>query len=153
MRSIFKKITWGVGFMSVAGLALAHSQSGSLGKKTTGAAATDAYVVTCSDDDGGAGAPSRLIVHVKDNAPKLASIISTQVIKGGLATVPSIDNVDGDIKYSPSVSLKGGAGDYTVIINKSAAAVKGADSYTLEFHCQSASGAHAGTEWIASQNQ
>jgi hypothetical protein len=153
MKRLLKKTAWGVVLMPVAGLALAHSVSGSLGKTTTGAAATDVYLINCYNDDEGAGNPNKIFMRVKDNAPKLASTVSVQVIKGGLATVPSIDPVDGDAGYSPAISLTRGAGEYTVIVNKSALAVKGLENYTLEFHCQSASGGHAGTDWITSQNQ
>lgn len=137
----------------VPGLVSAHTQPGTLGKSTSGTAATDVWTVNCNDDGSGAGVPSRITVHVKDNASKLAPIISTQVIKGGLATIPSIDAIDGDAKYSPAVSLAKGAGDYTILVNKSASIVKGIENYSLEFHCESANGGHAGTDLSMSQNQ
>lgn len=153
MKNFFKSIVLIMGLMTVADCVLAHSQTGSLGKKTTGAAATDVYLINCFDDESGAGIPNKIFVHVKDNAPKLASEISVQIIKSGLASVPSIDKVDADAGYSLAASLTKGAGDYTVLVNKSAATAKGLENYALEFHCQSASGVHAGTEWTMTQNQ
>lgn len=153
MKDILNKISLATGLMLLAGLASAHSQSGSLGKISTGAAATDVYQVNCFDDGGGAGAPSKLLVHVKDNLPNRSPVLSVQITKGGLASTPSVDNTDGDGAYSPFVSLSKGAGDYTVVINKSSSIVKGLENYSLEYHCESASGAHAGTDEIFSQNQ
>jgi hypothetical protein len=153
VKNLCRKKLWVLLLIVVPGIVSAHTQTGSLGKKTTGAAATDVYSASCFDDDGGAGVPSKIYVHIKDNAPKLTPAISVQVIKGGLATTPSIDAIDGDATYGPAVSLAKGPGDYTILVNKSASTVKGTDSYSLEFHCQSANGGHAGTDISMSQNQ
>ncbi len=153
MKNSFKKTVLFVLSMSMVGFASAHSQNGSLGKKTTSAAATDVYMVNCYDDGEGAGVPDKIFVRVKDVAPKLAPAIGVQVIKGGIATALSIDAVDGDANYSPVVTLKRGAGDYTVTVNKLLSNVKDIDSYALEFHCETAKGDHAGTDISMSQNQ
>lgn len=139
--------------MSTATLVWAHGQNGSLGKATTAAAATDVYAVNCFDDGEGAGVPSKLFIRVQDRAPKLASLVSVQIVKSGLASVPSIDAVDGDAAYSPSIMLTGGAGIYTVIVNRQLSAAKGIEYYSLEYHCETAKGTHAGTEISMSQNQ
>ena len=130
-----------------AGFASAHTQSGSL----IASPATDVYAVTCSND--GSGAPAKLWLHVKDLAPVLAPLVSTQATKGTQSSTLSTDPVDGDANYSPGVYLTPavGAGVYTLKVNKSAGA--GTETYTAEFHCQTAAGVHTGTTWVMTQNQ
>ena len=130
-----------------AGLASAHTQSGSL----IATPATDVYAVTCSNN--GSGAPAKLWFHVKDLAPKLAPLVSIQASKGGASSTLSTDPVDGDANYSPGVYLTPavGAGVYTLKVNKSAGA--GTETYTAEFHCQTSGGVHTGTTWRMTQNQ
>jgi len=136
-----------------AGLAYAHSQTGTLGLPTSGGVArTDVYVVHCI-------APaSKLWLRVKDLAPVKAPLVITQTTKDTVSSVLSTDTVDGDALYSPSVTLSGGAGDYTLNVNKSAytgtlAAHKGPETYVAEFHCQNAAGNHTDTTWDMTQNQ
>jgi hypothetical protein len=138
------------------GLVSAHSVSGTVGISLTGAAATDVYNVTCTNNGG--GVPTSLYLHVKDLAPILAPIVSTQANKSTATTVLSSDTVDGDANYSPALTLTpsaaiGGTGVYTVRVNKSASAtVKGAEIYTLEYHCQAGT-THTGTAIALIQNQ
>lgn len=153
MDRLMKRLIGFAVLMSAATLVYAHGQEGSLGKATTTAAATDVYTVNCFDDGEGAGVPSKLFVHVKDRAPKLASLVSVQIVKSGLASALSVDAVDGDAGYSPAVMLAGGAGNYTVLVNRQLSAAKGIEYYSLEYHCENAKGIHAGTEISMSQNQ
>ena len=64
--------------LTSANPASAHILEGTLGKTTTGAAATDVYYVTCSNEDlsGEPAVAHHLTVSVKDLAPILASTIS-----------------------------------------------------------------------------
>jgi hypothetical protein len=126
MNNVTKKSMGFMLLMSVTTLATAHSQDGSLGKTTTAAAATDVYTVNCFNDG---AVPAKLYVRVKDRAPKLAPALNVQIVKSGLASVQSIDAIDGDAVYSPAISLTGGAGDYTLIVNKALSTVKGIDTY------------------------
>ena len=128
-----------------AGLASAHTQSGSL----IATPATDVYAVTCSND--GSGAPAKLWFHVKDLAPKLAPLVSIQASKGGASSTLSTDPVDGDVNYSPARTLVKLGGVYLMKVNKSA--VAGTETYTAEFHCQTTGGVHTGTTWRMTQNQ
>lgn len=134
-----------------AGLASAHTQSGALGSAASAAAATDVYAVTCSND--GSGAPAKLFLQVKDLAPVLAPIVGIQATKGTVASTQSIDTKDGDAIYSTGVYLSAGAGVYSLKVNKFASTVKGSETYTAQFHCQTAGGAHTGTTWVMTQNQ
>jgi hypothetical protein len=172
IMKLTKKALLALCLMACIELAFAHTQSGSLGNSTSGKAATDVYIVNCYNDDSGAGEPGRLYLHVIDRLERdlktratwtVIPKISAQAIKGSSKTALSIDTVDGDGKYSPGISFAKGAGDYTVRVNKAAAVAsckatpkakcKGIDTYTLEFHCESAGGSHAGTDWIMTQNQ
>ena len=128
-----------------AGLASAHTQSGSL----IATPATDVYAVTCSND--GSGAPAKLYLHVKDLAPKLAPLVSIQASKGGATSTQSTDPGDGDVNYSPARTLVKLGGVYLMKVNKSA--VAGTETYTAEFHCQTSGGVHTGTTWRMTQNQ
>jgi hypothetical protein len=156
-----------------ASVVSAHNQSGSVGTAASGAAATDVYQVTCSND--GSGAPAQLFAQVADLAPVLATLVSVQIVHplDGLSTVLSEDPVDGDTAtvsttgasttgWSPGVTLKGGAAAnaqiYLINVNKqytasTVAAQKGPELYNLQLHCQTATGVHTGTNWIQTQNQ
>jgi hypothetical protein len=134
-----------------AGLASAHTQSGTVGLANSGLAKTDIYVVHCIPP------ATKLFVHVKDLAPVKLPVVSIQAIKGGSSPL-SNDAVDGDANYSPVQTLAAGSGDYTMSVNKSAytgtlAAHKGPETYIAEFHCQNASGSHTDTTWDLIQNQ
>lgn len=126
-----------------AGIAAAHSQSGSLG---SGAGATDLYTVTCSTDS--VGATFRLRTSVKDDTAG-SSLVQVQTRKGSIAT-NSTDPSGGDTAYSPIVFNNSGNGAYTVLVDKTAS---GANNYTLEFHCETASGGHTGTNITTLQSQ
>ena len=128
-----------------AGLASAHTQSGSL----IATPATDVYAVTCSNNGG--GAPAKLWLHVKDLAPKRAPLVSTQASKGGATSTQSTDPGDGDVNYSPARTLVKLGGVYMLRVNKTGAG--GTETYTVEFHCQTAGGVHTGTTWRMTQNQ
>lgn len=126
------------------GIASAHSQAGALESK---ARATDQYRVTCSTDAG--GETYRLRIRVRDEDPVKKAIVSAQVRKGPLAT-NTADAKDGNTGYSPRVYTNGGNGVYYVTVTKTG---KGAERYTLEYHCQTATGGHTDTGITTLQNQ
>ena len=113
-----------------AGIATAHDQSGTLGVP---AAATDMYLVTCSNFGDGSGATEHLYLQISGSGtgPK----VSAQVFKDGKALNSTAGVVVGKV-------LNGGVGDYTVTVNKSAA---GNATYGISFHCQDKSGGHPDT--------
>jgi hypothetical protein len=133
--------------LAAAGDARAHEVSGGLG---TAASATDLYLVTCSDEGG--GAPASLLVQVRDTSSAAAPLVSVQVQKGTLLR-SSTDPVGADAVSSPAIAVNGGSGGYDVLVDKSAA---GNESYTLTFHCQTGpdgTGTHTGTSHTVRQNQ
>ncbi|MEQ1484446.1 hypothetical protein [Methyloglobulus sp.] len=141
------------------GVASAHSQAGAVGLAGSGLAKTDVYVVSCFDGGDFPGVvPTRLHIEVLDKAPVKLPLVSIQATKGTASSTLSTDAVDGNTAYSPVATLAGGAGDYTLKVNKSAytgtvATHKGPETYVARFHCEDNAGNHAGTEWIMTQNQ
>lgn len=127
-----------------AGVASAHTVSGTLG---TAATATDLYYVTCSDD--GNGATGKLQVGVRDNAPVAAPLVSITAIQGSKAG-STTDTTDGNATGSAPVTVAGITGVFYVAVTKSTA---GAESYTVDFHCLTATNAHTGTAASLKQNQ
>lgn len=102
--------------------------------------------ITCFDD--GSGPTSYLMARVRDNSAPLAGmVVSLQLLKGSRATSVS-DTVSGDANYSAFVSLPGGNGVYSLLLNKSLA---GARSFDLEWHCMTAGDVHTGTDIIVNQ--
>lgn len=127
-----------------AGLAFAHTQNGSLG---AAAAATDYYLVSCSDDGNG---PAGSLLVQASNVSAGAPIVAVVVNKGTLATSSS-DPVNADQNYGPLVWVNGGDGAYNVFVFKSQSGVA---NYTMEFHCMTGpdgGGLHTGTTIIVRQ--
>ncbi|MBY0474889.1 MAG: hypothetical protein K2Q13_07505 [Nitrosomonas sp.] len=128
----------------------AHNQAGSF---TTGlAAAVDFYQATCFDD--GSGAPSYLEAQVKDMTASTAKA-SILVHKGTSCTTNlcaqfSVDTTDSNTTYSPLVTVKQGAGVYSIFVMHTAA---GTDSYDVALHCKTAAGVHTGTSVVSRQQQ
>jgi hypothetical protein len=135
---------------SYTGAVLAHSASGSLGSSS---GATDVFLVTCSNEEGGSTPTYRLSSRVKDNSPVAAPIVSIVTSKGGTTTTRSDTNGDGNSSYSAWAYNIKGNGVYTVSVKKSAA---GAENYTAQFHCESPASSgyiHTGTTVVRTQNQ
>jgi hypothetical protein len=135
--------------------ASAHTQAGSIGRKKSKAGGADIYEVTCSNAGDGTGEPDHLYVDVKDLRPRNPAQVSIQAVlpTTGAATPISVDAKDSDPYPSPGNILAGGAGPYLMTVNKTRSRVAGAEVYLVEFHCQSAAGAHTGTDWVMKQNQ
>ena len=122
----------------------AHSLSGALGLK---AKETDLYQVICFAEGG--LATDHLRMRVRDNPPEKEALVSVQSQKGFIATNRT-DATDGNATYSKWINNHGGDGVYHVFVNKSSS---GAEIYTLEFHCESATFIHTGTDSVQLQNQ
>lgn len=131
-----------------AGPASAHTKRGALGKPID---AADTYQITCSDD--GNGPPARLLVAVRDLAPVKPPLVNVR-LQVGSETRESADKKDGDKFYSSVIGLDGGAGPYTVIVNKlnkpgkADKTRKYPEIYQIEYHCMTRSGVHTGTEIV-----
>ncbi|MEO8134384.1 MAG: hypothetical protein ABI831_10440 [Betaproteobacteria bacterium] len=129
-----------------AGLALAHTQNGSLGDF---AGATDYYQISCSDD--GNGVPASIAVQVMNRSPASPSL--SVLVHRALSAVSGTDALAGDEVSSPLMFNNNGDGVYNVFVTKAAA---GAENYTLTFHCLTGpdgTGEHTGTTLVFRQNQ
>lgn len=131
-----------VGF---SGLASAHTVSGSLGKSTSDAAATDVFDINCTNTSQGTAA--KLFFQVRDNktSPEKSTKVSIQVSAAGSTSALYTDTNDGDTLYTPNpgVSLNKGAVVYRVFVSKNRVAnVKGPETYIAAVHCQTAGGSH-----------
>lgn len=132
---------------SVAGIALAHTQDGSLGDA---AAATDYYQVSCSDD--GSGPPASLVAQVQNRGPNATSTVFVVAHRGTSAT-SAADATGGDVAASPLVFVNGADGVYNVFVSKAGSGVL---NYTLTYHCMTGAdggGLHTGTTIVFRQNQ
>ena len=130
-----------------AGIAVAHTQTGSLGADPI---ATDYYQVTCSDD--GSGEPASMIVQMTNNSAGGTQSVTALAHKGLVAT-SSTDTVGGGSSAGPLTWVNGAGGVYEVFVTKAAA---GAVNYTLTYHCltgANGTGLHTGTTIVFRQNQ
>ncbi len=110
--------------------------------------------VTCFDD--GNGPPAALQVRLRDNSPPVPGLlVSIQLLKGRQA-ISYTDTTPGDADYTFPLQLEGGAGVYTMMINKTAAGPRDID---IEWHCVTAEhdhqkghdSGHTGTEILVDQ--
>ncbi len=130
----------------LSGTALAHSAGATMDPAGNKATFTGLARVTCFDD--GSGSPSLLYARVRDNSPPVSGLlVNLQMLKGTQALSIS-DPVSGDANFSDSLQLAGGAGVYTLLLNKTAA---GARNFDIEYHCLTATGDHTGTDIIVDQ--
>jgi len=152
MDASYKTIAMALSFLlsvGQAGVVLGHSAVGSLGNKKS---ATDAYSVTCSNEEGGDTATFRLAARVRDERPPRKPKVSVTIAKGGIA-VRVTDKKDGDRRFSPWAYVDGGNGVYRMLVTKSS---KGRERFSVEFHCQGPSSSgfvHTGSSVIITQNQ
>lgn len=124
----------------------AHDQSGTLGKP---AAATDFYVVLCSND--GSGPPSSVSVQLAAGGPATAPLVSVQVQLPDQAIAKSAtDPVNGDAGASDPIQIAAGNALYYVTIGK---AGPGKVAYSLAYHCLTAGNEHTGTDLSSLQDQ
>jgi hypothetical protein len=125
--------------LEYAPIAWSHDLSGSLGVDQS---ATDHYLLYCNDD--GSGPPDHLFFQLTGGLPASAPLVSAQIqIPDNRFAVNLTDPKNGDKESSRGVDIPGGAIAYELTVNKSGA---GKVSYSFTYHCQTASGAHTGTE-------
>jgi len=109
--------------------------------------ATHYFGVICSTDGG--YDTDHLFLQIQTQTAN-APLVSTQVIKGNIAT-NTTDPVSGDAVASPPMRHRGGNGLYQVLVNKSG---PGAVVFTVNVHCLDVTGTqHAGTDAVVYQYQ
>jgi hypothetical protein len=132
--------------MVLAESASAHELGSALVKRPD---ATRVYEITCFND--GNGDPDNLEIAVQDFLPVKSPLVNA-LIEVGSTSIEITDLHDGDQKFGPSASVKGGAGPYTVTVrkvkknpNKPEKTLKNKETFGLEYHCLSRAGQHTGT--------
>jgi hypothetical protein len=135
-----------LGLMILAESASAHELGSALVKRPD---ATRVYEITCFND--GNGDPDNLEIAVQDFLPVKSPLVNA-LIEVGSTSIEITDLHDGDQKFGPSASVKGGAGPYTVTVrkvkknpNKPEKTLKNKETFGLEYHCLSRAGQHTGT--------
>ena len=119
---------------------LAHEQAGPLAAAGSPIAH---YKVRCFDD--GNGTPAGLLFNIRASKSSKKTLgVTDTVSKDGQSTTVT-DPKSGDAKASDYGYLAQGPGDYSVDIKKSTS-VRAAVIYAMEYHCETAAGAHTGTD-------
>lgn len=111
-----------------------------IGTATSGAAKTNVYEVYC------VAPATSLTASVSDLAPANPATISIQIKKGTALSPAKADAVDGDAGFSPTTTLSGGVGPYTVNVTKSASTQAGIENYKGLLSCKNGAAA-VGLAW------
>ncbi|MBK8815774.1 MAG: hypothetical protein IPN42_09835 [Methylococcaceae bacterium] len=111
-----------------------------VGSATSGVAKTDVYEVYC------VAPATSLIASVSDLAPVKPATVSIQIKKGAALSPAKTDTVDGDAGFSPTTTLAGGVGPYTVNVTKNASTTVGAETYKGLLSCKNGA-ASVGLAW------
>jgi hypothetical protein len=133
-------------FMSIslfgyAAVSSAHSASATLDPSNTIRNFTGMAFVNCFDD--GNGPADNLIARIRDNSqPVPGLLVNLQIFKGNKSNSIT-DTVSGDANFSPFITLRGGTGVYWIMVNKTDV---GARLFDVEWHCNTSTGVHTGTD-------
>lgn len=119
----------------------AHDKSGSLGES---ASATDIFAVSCGDNTH--QVYFELLATLPNGSPSDLKV-SVELL-GGKNTITVTDESSVDNLKSRSVDIQ--SSSLIVLINKNKA---GKANFTIQYHCESASGDHTETEINQIQNQ
>lgn len=132
-----------LGYVRLSG---AHDAGTVMDSSGTVASFTGYALVTCFDN--GNGPADHLRASVKDlSRPQDGLLVNLQIIKGNRA-ISTTDPISGDANFSPEVKVHGGNGTYLLLVNKTKA---GARSFSVSYHCMTASNAHTGTDIAVQQ--
>ncbi|MDV6343398.1 hypothetical protein [Nitrosomonas sp. Is37] len=124
----------------------AHSGGATLDPAGNKATFTALARVTCFDD--GNGPADFLTAQIRDNSPAIPGMfVSLQLLKGSKA-ISVTDTTPGDAQFSPFVTLQGGNGTYFMMADKT---IAGARDFEVQWHCNTATGTHTGTDIIVDQ--
>jgi len=141
LKKTASRIFLAIGLLSYAALSSAHNAGATLDPNGNSRSFTAVAFVTCFDD--GNGPADNLIARIRDNSPPVPGLlVNLQVFKGDKANSIT-DTVSGDANFSPYITLQGGTGTYWIMVNKTDV---GARQFDVEWHCNTRTGVHTGTE-------
>ncbi|MDP2180385.1 hypothetical protein [Methylicorpusculum sp.] len=128
--------------LGAVGPAAAHSISNKTLRPAFGASATDIWQATC-----GAGS-SHMFAQIRDQSAdnNLVSLVVVSGVRGSTTT----DLIGGDQTFSPGITVAAGNATYTMLVNHTRA---GGQVYSIEYHCENASGGHTETTTPTAESQ
>ncbi len=137
--------------IGMTGQVSAHDLNQSLIGGFFGASATDLSMIQCFSDPGlgGGAAAAKLSLRVRKSQGS-SSFLNVTVMKDGVAKSTVIGQTPN--VWSPwiQVAPQQGNGNYMMTVSQTHAVNS---FYTIEYHCESAGGAHTGTSLVTLQNQ
>ena len=127
--------------LGYATVSSAHEAGATMDANSTIRSFTSMAFVTCFDD--GNGPADNLIVRIRDNSPPVPGLlVNVQVFKGNKSNSIT-DTVSGDADFTPFITLQNGPGVYWIMVNKTDV---GARQFEVEYHCNTSTGVHTGTD-------
>ena len=146
LKKTASRIFLAVGLLSYAAVNSAHNAGATLDPNSNVRSFTGMAFVTCFDD--GNGPADNLIARVRDLSPAVpVLLVNLQIVKGNKSNSIT-DTVSGDANFTPFITLQGGPGTYWIMVNKTDV---GARQFDLEYHCNTRTGVHTGTDIGVSQ--
>ena len=140
LKKTASRVLFAIGLLNYAAGSSAHDAGATLDPNGNVRSFTGMALVTCFDD--GNGPADNLIARVRDLSPAVPGLlVNLQVVKGNKSNSIT-DTVSGDANFSPFITLQGGPGTYSIIVNKTDV---GSRQFDLEYHCQTRTGVHTGT--------
>jgi hypothetical protein len=154
MKTMQQLLVWGstISLAVCGSVAHAHNFQGAL---PSAAGAYSKYSVTCYNNQDGSGDTAKYVFQIQGvtaAAPYHVQLSMQKQMDNGdiLQSDPIVDPVNGDNVFSSWGQLNGGNGTYVWTISKVASGPNGNTQgpmvFSVTHHCQSATGAHTGTD-------
>lgn len=146
LKTISSIIFMVICLLGYAAVSNAHNAGATLDPSGNTRSFTGMAFVTCFDD--GNGAADNLIARIRDLSPPVPGLlVNLQIFKGNKSNTIT-DTVSGDANFTPYITLQGGPGTYWIMVNKTDV---GARQFDVEYHCNTRTGVHTGTDIGVSQ--
>lgn len=141
LKTISSSVFIAICLLAYAAVSHAHTAGATLDSGNNTRSFTGVAFVTCIDD--GNGPADNLIARIRDNsAPVPGLMVNLQIFKGNKSNTIT-DTVSGDAAFSPFITLQGGPGAYWIMVSKTDV---GARQFDVEYHCNTSTGIHTGTD-------
>jgi len=146
LKTVLSSIFIVICLLTYTAVSHAHTAGATLDAGNNTRSFTGVAFVTCIND--GNGEADNMIARIRDNsAPVPGLMVNLQIFKGNKSNTIT-DTVSGDAEFSPFITLQGGPGTYWIMVSKTDV---GARQFDLEYHCNTRTGVHTGTEIGVSQ--
>ena len=146
LKKTASRIFFSMCLLGYAAGSSAHNAGATLDPNGNVRSFTGVAFITCFDD--GNGPADHLIARIRDNSPPVPGLlVNLQIFKGNKSNSIT-DTVSGDANFTPFITLQGGPGTYWIMVNKTDV---GARQFEVEYHCNTKTGVHTGTDIGVSQ--